>query len=66
MGWLGWTLTVPGLLIGLVSLITLVGAFLPRDHVASRSIALKQSPAEVYRILENAQAWPTWWKLSWT
>ena len=62
MGWLGWSLVILGLLAGLVSTLTIVGAFLPRDHVASRELNLKRPPAEVWKLLRDAPTWPTWWK----
>lgn len=62
MGWLGWLLVVLGLLAGLVSTLTIVGVFLPRDHIASRELNLKRSPTEVWKLLRDASNWPTWWK----
>ncbi|MBX7103094.1 MAG: SRPBCC family protein [Gemmataceae bacterium] len=63
MGWLGWMLTITGLLIGLVSLMTIVGVFIPRDHVATRSLTLSCPPADVYELWRKTDEWPTWWKL---
>lgn len=63
MGVLGWSLTIVGLLAGLVSLLTLVGLFIPRDHVATREITLPHAPAEVWALLNDAEHWPAWWKL---
>lgn len=63
MGILGWSLTIFGLLAGLISLMTLIGVFLPRDHAATRSLAIRKPPADLFNLLENAEAWPNWWKV---
>jgi uncharacterized protein YndB with AHSA1/START domain len=62
MGVLGWSLTVLGLAAGLLSVMTIVGLFMPRDHVASRQLTLKSPTDEVWRVLGDAPNWPTWWK----
>jgi len=39
-----------------------IGALLPRQHTASRSIVLANSPAEVYATITNFAAAPSWRK----
>ena len=41
----------------------LVGVFIPRDHVATRSLALNCPPAEVFELWQKTADWPSWWKL---
>jgi Polyketide cyclase / dehydrase and lipid transport len=40
--------------------IALLGARLPRAHVASRSIVLHQTPATVYRVVREFSKMPEW------
>ncbi len=46
-----WILAVLAVLIVLVSVIAAVGARLPRQHVASRTLRVKRTPQEVWPIL---------------
>ncbi|MFL5330547.1 MAG: SRPBCC family protein [Gemmataceae bacterium] len=63
MGVLGWSMTVLGLIAGLLSVMTIFGLFIPRDHVASRELTLHQHADEVWRVLRDAPNWPSWWKI---
>src|SRR4030095_9014025 len=55
-------------LVGLVILMAVIGSFLPRDHVATRSATLapppapvwRAPPAAVWRALTDVDAQPTW------
>jgi uncharacterized protein YndB with AHSA1/START domain len=44
----------------LAGLIALIGSRLPLAHTASRSILLHQSPAQVYAVVRDFAAAPTW------
>ena len=46
-----------GLIVGIVALI---GSRLPKTHVASRSILLRQSPQNVYAVVRDFGSAPTW------
>ena len=63
MGVLGWGLTAAGLLAGLASVATIVGCFLPRGHVAARTLTLKQPPDAVWATLRAGEDWPGWWDI---
>jgi uncharacterized protein YndB with AHSA1/START domain len=63
MGPVGWTLVVLGLLAGAISLATLIGALLPREHVASRRLNLAQSSQSVFDVLNDPLHYPEWWSL---
>jgi uncharacterized protein YndB with AHSA1/START domain len=63
MGILGWCLMVAGLLAGLVSVATIVGCFLPRGHMATRTLALKQPPEAVWTVLRTGEDYPKWWSI---
>jgi len=53
-------LIIVAIVIAIVVVVLVIGALLPRDHVVSRSIVLHRSPGEVYQILRDFNAAPTW------
>ena len=53
-------LLVLGALVLLVAVVLLVGALLPRKHLASREIVLRQAPADVYAVVRDFAATPAW------
>ncbi|HEX7330491.1 MAG TPA: SRPBCC family protein [Pyrinomonadaceae bacterium] len=50
---------VAGLIV-LVGIAALIGSRLPKSHVASRSILLRQSPQEVYAVVRDFGSAPKW------
>ena len=48
------------LLVVAVAIIALIGASLPKEHVASRSILLHKKPAEVYGVVRDFSSAPRW------
>lgn len=60
MGILGWSLTAVGLLAGTASVATVVGCFVPRGHIAFRTLTIRQSPEAVWGVLRNGESWPDW------
>ena len=55
--------TAGGLIAGLALLIgitALIGSSLPKNHVVSRSIYLRQSPSQVYAVVRDFRAAPSW------
>ena len=48
-------------LIGVVSLIALVGYFLPVSHEASRSAEFNKPPETVYALISDLKNYATWW-----
>ena len=48
------------LLVTVVALIALIGSTLPREHIASRSILLRKTPAEVYGVVRDFSSAPRW------
>ena len=46
----------------LVGVVALIGSRLPRTHVASRSIVLRRSPQEVYKVVRDFESAPKWRK----
>lgn len=55
-----WALIIVGGLLGLILLITLIGALLPRDHVASMTATISAPPDKVWAALTDVAAYPTW------
>ena len=51
---------VIGGLILLAGIVALIGSRLPKSHVASRSVLLRQSPQEVYAVVRDFGAAPQW------
>jgi len=60
--WIRWTLFVVGGIIALVVAATVIGVLLPRDHVASSTITLRQPPDSVWRVVRDFAGQPFWWK----
>ncbi len=52
-----WSLLV---LAGLIVLITLIGALLPRDHVATRIGRYRQPPEAIWKAITDVDAMPSW------
>jgi polyketide cyclase/dehydrase/lipid transport protein len=48
------------LMVAAVAIIALIGARLPREHVASRAILLPKTPAEVYGVVRDFSSAPRW------
>jgi uncharacterized protein YndB with AHSA1/START domain len=55
-----WIAIGLGCVIGVLAVIALVGCFLPRFHVAARTLRSKQPPEEVWRIITDFAATPSW------
>jgi hypothetical protein len=55
-------LYVLGGLIGLVAVMALIGMSLRPDHVAARQAEVPRSPAELYAVIRDVEAMPTWRK----
>lgn len=53
-------LIVVGAVILVVAITAIVGAFLPRDHTATRSARFSKSPAEVFALVADFQNGKTW------
>ena len=51
---------IVGIPIGLVLIMTIVGAFLPKSHCATRSLRLNVSADRVWELVSDAPRWPTW------
>ncbi len=57
-----WLLYIVGGLALLIGIVAAIGAMLPKGHIAARSIRLRRSPAEIWRMLTDVGAYPSWRK----
>lgn len=55
-----WVLIVLGVIIGLVAIVAVVGAFLPESHVASRTVKFNQPPEQVWEAIAGFASAPEW------
>jgi uncharacterized protein YndB with AHSA1/START domain len=55
-----WPLVILGVLVGAISLVTLIGVFLPEEHVATRTMALPQSPQNVWEAITDFPGMTKW------
>jgi len=55
-----WLLIIPGLLLALIATLALVGACLPRRHVATRTVVLRYLPTDVYAAIRDFARMPLW------
>ena len=53
-------LIVVGIVVGLLLLIWIVGALLPKEHVATRVARYKQPPEKIWEALTNIEEMPKW------
>jgi len=56
-----WVLIGLGAVVLLVGVATVIGAMLPRSHVASSAITLSQPPDTVWAVIRDLGAVPSWW-----
>ena len=55
-----WIAILGGALVALIAIVVIVGALLPRNHVASISARVSAPPAAVWAALGQPEAFPTW------
>jgi uncharacterized protein YndB with AHSA1/START domain len=55
-----WTLIIIGSLVAIVLLVTVVGALLPRDHVARSYTLLRAAPDTVWQTITDVAGAPAW------
>ena len=58
---LKWVVALIGSLIALVALPMAIGMFLPRQHVASSSVTLRQPPDSLWIVMFDLAHYPAWW-----
>jgi uncharacterized protein YndB with AHSA1/START domain len=55
-----WVLIVLGVLLGLVAVMWVVGAMLPKEHVASRMARYRQPPEAIWQAITSVEEMPRW------
>ena len=55
-----WILLALGVIAALVVLVVLVGAILPRDHVATVTARIAAPPETIWKAISDPAAYPTW------
>lgn len=56
-----WVLIGVGVLVVLVAVVALIGAFIPREHVASSGAVIHRSPDSVWQVIRDQGGLGTWW-----
>lgn len=57
-----WVIIIIAGLLGFIGLIALIGALLPKSHVASRSAKYNQPPEKIWDIITDFASIPSWRK----
>lgn len=55
-----WLLLITAAMTAIIALVAIIGAMLPREHVASRSAVLHRSPLDVYATVRDFASAPVW------
>ena len=55
-----WSLIILGILVGLVAFMYVVGAMLPREHVATRSAHFNQTPDKIWQAITDYKSFTSW------
>lgn len=48
------------ILVALIVLVVVVGALLPKTHIATRTVVMNAAPAEVWKEITTVEAYPQW------
>lgn len=55
-----WLLLILSVVAALTAIVALLGALLPREHVATRAAVFRAAPAVLFTLLRDFAAQPTW------
>ncbi|HUK31993.1 MAG TPA: SRPBCC family protein [Candidatus Acidoferrum sp.] len=55
-----WVLIILGALAGIAALVAIIGALLPKEHVATRAARFAQTPAAVWQAITDFEKFPSW------
>lgn len=56
-----WVFVSLGTVVGLVAVMALIGAFVPREHRATSTITLRQPADTVWKVVRDLGGIPAWW-----
>jgi hypothetical protein len=57
---LRWALWIVGGAISIVAIIAIIGAMLPKGHVATRAAKFRETPDQIWSVLTDFQDYPKW------
>ncbi len=57
---LRWALWIVGSLVTIVALVAMIGAMLPKGHVATRAAKFRETPDTVWSAITTVQDYPKW------
>lgn len=55
-----WILIVVGVIAGLVALMAIIGALMPKGHTASRTAVINKAPEVLWQTMTDCAAFPQW------
>jgi uncharacterized protein YndB with AHSA1/START domain len=55
-----WVWSIAGVVVAVIVLVVVIGAMLPRDHIASVSARIAATPAAVWTALTDPASFPQW------
>ncbi|MGE0883873.1 MAG: SRPBCC family protein [Blastocatellales bacterium] len=55
-----WVLVAVGVMVAAVLVTTAIGSFLPEEHVATRTLTLRQMPQTVWKVITDFPNQPSW------
>jgi hypothetical protein len=55
-----WTLIIVGTLVGIVAIVAIIGALLPKGHMATRAARFRQSPMTIWQTITDIEKFPSW------
>ena len=56
-----WVVIVVASIVGLIALIAVIGYLVSREHRATSTVALRQSPDSVWKVVRDIGGIPSWW-----
>jgi len=57
-----WIVIPIGIVLGIVALAALIGAFVPKQHTVTREASYQKSPEEIWEAITDYQRFPEWRK----
>jgi len=57
-----WILRILGVIVSIALLVVAIGAFLPKQHIASRQATYRQPPEAIWQAIMDYEKFPTWIK----
>ncbi|MFZ0819454.1 MAG: SRPBCC family protein [Candidatus Acidiferrales bacterium] len=55
-----WALIVIGVLVGIAVIVVIIGAMLPKGHVATRAARFRETPEVIWQSITDFEKFPSW------